>query len=156
MLRLALDKAARSWDPDLMYSAISAACSGDPCERGSDIQSCARLIKEKLYDLQVVGQGWPGGGTWWDQSSLWAVHVAVSSTFVGSEAAAVELQQPVAAPLLCCLQRLRESVVSSLTMCPIVCLFVEVTLFNKHLYNIVYRFVDFYVFVSFKLVESVQ
>eukprot|EP00438_Fugacium_kawagutii_P006693 Skav219105 [mRNA] locus=scaffold1574:221301:235951:- [translate_table: standard] len=61
MLRLALDKAARSWDPDLMYSAISAACSGDPCERGSDIQSCARLIKEKLYDLQVVGQGRPGG-----------------------------------------------------------------------------------------------
>lgn len=55
MLRLALDKAARSWDPDLMNSAISAACMGDPCERGSDIQSCARLIKEKLYELQVVG-----------------------------------------------------------------------------------------------------
>ena len=57
MLRLALDKAARSWDPDLMHSALSAACLGDPCERSSDIQSCARLIKEKLYDLQVVG--------WW-------------------------------------------------------------------------------------------
>jgi len=56
MLRLALDKAARSWDPDLMNSAISAACMGDPCERGSDIQSCARLIKEKLYELQVVGR----------------------------------------------------------------------------------------------------
>ena len=55
MLRLALDKAARSWDPDLMHSALSAACLGDPCERSSDIQSCARLIKEKLYDLQVVG-----------------------------------------------------------------------------------------------------
>lgn len=76
MLRLALDKAARSWDPDLMYSAISAACSGDPCERGSDIQSCARLIKEKLYDLQVVGQGDPGG-TWWDQSWLWGVSCGV-------------------------------------------------------------------------------
>ena len=56
MLRLALDKAARSWDPDLMNSAISAACMGDPCERGSDIQNCARLIKEKLYELQVVGR----------------------------------------------------------------------------------------------------
>ena len=55
MLRLALDKAARSWDPDLMHSALSAACLGDPCERSSDIQSCARLIKEKLYDLQVAG-----------------------------------------------------------------------------------------------------
>ena len=38
-----------------MHSALSAACLGDPCERSSDIQSCARLIKEKLYDLQVVG-----------------------------------------------------------------------------------------------------
>lgn len=63
MLRLALDKAARSWDPDLMHSALFAACLGDPCERSSDIQSCARLIKEKLYDLQVVG--------WWSQSSNW-------------------------------------------------------------------------------------
>ena len=59
MLRLALDKAARSWDPDLMHSALSAACLGDPCERSSDIQSCARLIKEKLYDLQVVGWWFP-------------------------------------------------------------------------------------------------
>ena len=55
MLRLALDKAARSWDPDLMNSALFAACSGDPCERRSDIQVCAKLIKERLYELQVLG-----------------------------------------------------------------------------------------------------
>lgn len=84
MLRLALDKAARSWDPDLMYSAISAACSGDPCERGSDIQSCARLIKEKLYDLQVVGQGGHGG-----TKLVCGVLLVVSSLFVSSEVVAV-------------------------------------------------------------------
>ncbi|CAJ1449103.1 unnamed protein product [Effrenium voratum] len=54
MLRLAFDKAARSWDPDLVHSAVNAACSGDVCQRGADLQSCARLIKEKPQELQVA------------------------------------------------------------------------------------------------------
>mmetsp|Transcript_58339 Transcript_58339/g.103681 ORF Transcript_58339/g.103681 Transcript_58339/m.103681 type:complete len:862 (+) Transcript_58339:8-2593(+) len=54
MLRLAVEKAAQSWDPDLIHGAISAACGGDPCGRSADIQALARLIKERPQELQVV------------------------------------------------------------------------------------------------------
>ena len=36
-----------------IHSALCAACYGDPCERGADVQSCARLVKEKLYELEA-------------------------------------------------------------------------------------------------------
>ncbi|CAJ1370454.1 unnamed protein product [Effrenium voratum] len=37
-----------------VHSAVNAACSGDVCQRGADLQSCARLIKEKPQELQVA------------------------------------------------------------------------------------------------------
>ena len=55
MLRIALDKAARSWDPDLIHLALSAASGGSLCKRGADIQTVARLVKERPYELQVIG-----------------------------------------------------------------------------------------------------
>ena len=54
MLRIALDKAARSWDPDLIHLALSAASGGDLCKRGADIQAVARLVKERPFELQVI------------------------------------------------------------------------------------------------------
>jgi len=55
MLRLAMEKAAQSCDPDLLYGAVSAACDGDPLGRSADIQGFVRLLRELPPDLQVVG-----------------------------------------------------------------------------------------------------
>ncbi|CAE7218827.1 vps16 [Symbiodinium sp. CCMP2592] len=54
MLRIALDKAARSWDPDLIHLALCAASGGGLCKRGADIQTVARLVKERSFELQVI------------------------------------------------------------------------------------------------------
>eukprot|EP00928_Gymnodinium_smaydae_P028796 TRINITY_DN21867_c0_g1_i1.p1 TRINITY_DN21867_c0_g1~~TRINITY_DN21867_c0_g1_i1.p1 ORF type:complete len:863 (-),score=161.32 TRINITY_DN21867_c0_g1_i1:112-2700(-) len=56
MLRLAVERAAQSLDPDLICGAISAACGGgEPCGRGADVQAVARLVRERPQELQVVG-----------------------------------------------------------------------------------------------------
>lgn len=55
MLRLAMEKAAQSCDPDLLYGAVGAACDGDPLGRSADIQGFVRLLRELPPDLQVVG-----------------------------------------------------------------------------------------------------
>lgn len=54
MLRLAMEKAAQSSDPDLLHGAIVAACGGDPCGRAADVQALVRLLKERPQDLQVL------------------------------------------------------------------------------------------------------
>lgn len=53
MLRLAAEKATQSWDPDLIHRGIAAACNGDPCERGADMEKVASLIKERPTELQA-------------------------------------------------------------------------------------------------------
>lgn len=55
MLRLAMEKAAHSCDPDLLHSALAVACGGDPCAREADVQQLVRLLKEKPQELQVIG-----------------------------------------------------------------------------------------------------
>ncbi|CAE8696084.1 unnamed protein product, partial [Polarella glacialis] len=47
MLRLAVEKAAQSADPDLIHGVIAAACGGDPCGRSVDVQALVRLVKER-------------------------------------------------------------------------------------------------------------
>jgi len=55
MLKLAIEKAAQSHDPDLLYSTVSAACGGHPCGRACDVQGLARLVREAPQELQAVG-----------------------------------------------------------------------------------------------------
>eukprot|EP00927_Polykrikos_kofoidii_P077399 TRINITY_DN74338_c0_g1_i1.p1 TRINITY_DN74338_c0_g1~~TRINITY_DN74338_c0_g1_i1.p1 ORF type:complete len:862 (-),score=143.57 TRINITY_DN74338_c0_g1_i1:161-2746(-) len=55
MLRLAVEKAAQSLDPDLIQRVIAAVCGGDPCGRGADAQAIVALVKERPQELQVVG-----------------------------------------------------------------------------------------------------
>jgi len=55
MLRLAVEKAAQSCDPDLLHGTLSAACGGDPCGRTVETQALVRLLRERPQELQVVG-----------------------------------------------------------------------------------------------------
>eukprot|EP00929_Paragymnodinium_shiwhaense_P019549 TRINITY_DN13286_c0_g2_i1.p1 TRINITY_DN13286_c0_g2~~TRINITY_DN13286_c0_g2_i1.p1 ORF type:complete len:864 (-),score=226.37 TRINITY_DN13286_c0_g2_i1:194-2785(-) len=55
MLRLAVEKAAKSLDPDLLHSAITAVCGGDACGRSCDPEAVAKLVKERPQELQVFG-----------------------------------------------------------------------------------------------------
>jgi len=60
MLRLAAEKATQSWDPDLIHRGIAAACNGDPCERGADMEKVASLIKERPTELQAFSDLFAG------------------------------------------------------------------------------------------------
>uniref|UniRef100_A0A7S1FJ93 Vacuolar protein sorting-associated protein 16 homolog n=1 Tax=Noctiluca scintillans TaxID=2966 RepID=A0A7S1FJ93_NOCSC len=53
MLRLAVEKAAQSLDPDLIHSAISA-CGSDAL-RENDMQTLVKLLCERPADLRAVG-----------------------------------------------------------------------------------------------------
>jgi len=55
MLRVAAEKAAQSYDPDLIHGVISSACCGDPCSREADIQALGRLLRERPQELRMVG-----------------------------------------------------------------------------------------------------
>jgi len=55
MLRLALDKACQSYDPDLLYGVVSVACGGgDPFVRGVPFEQLVALIKEKPQGLNMM------------------------------------------------------------------------------------------------------
>jgi len=54
MLRLAVERAAQSHDPDLLHSALVAACGGAPCRREADVQALVRLLREKPLDFQII------------------------------------------------------------------------------------------------------
>merc|ERR1719203_798282 len=54
MLRLAFEKAAQSRDPDLLHSAISAACGGDPSGREAEGTILVKLLRERPQVLRPV------------------------------------------------------------------------------------------------------
>jgi len=54
MLRLAVEKAALSWDPDLLNSVLTTACGGDICGREVDTQALVKLVQERPSELQAV------------------------------------------------------------------------------------------------------
>lgn len=54
MLRIAIERAALSSDPDLIHGALAAALGGDPCGRDVEMPKLLRLLKERPQDLQIV------------------------------------------------------------------------------------------------------
>lgn len=54
MLKLAVEKASLSCDPDLLYGVISVACGGDPCGAGVDLRPIAQLVRDRPHEMQVV------------------------------------------------------------------------------------------------------
>lgn len=61
MLTLAMERAAQSHDPDLIHSALVAACGGDPTRRDADVQALVRLLKEKPQEFQVHADAFARG-----------------------------------------------------------------------------------------------
>lgn len=51
MLRIAVEKAVQSGDPDLVYSALSAICGADPCGRAADVLAVATMVKDTMVPV---------------------------------------------------------------------------------------------------------
>jgi len=58
MLKLAVEKACSSYDPDLLFVVISTACGGDPsdADAGADIRPLAALARQRPVELQVISE----------------------------------------------------------------------------------------------------
>lgn len=54
MLRLAMERTAQSWDPDLLNNTLTAALGGDPCGRDATLQTFVKLLQEGQHDMQVL------------------------------------------------------------------------------------------------------
>jgi len=54
MLRIAMERAALSWDPDLIHGVITAALGGDPCGRDAHLQTLVKLLQEKPQEWKAI------------------------------------------------------------------------------------------------------